>query len=168
LAGIAGWITEVTSWNYSAPAGGNTRPAKVLNSYGNFMGALILIIPTLAFDVWLAATVGKRLVQRWIHARAWPRLAAVCGAGLALGVCCLLAVQYQWDPKTRVVGFPIPLIFFNLEDQTWVRSPAPRPWLYLGAATNLITGIALPLVPYKIGEFFKTVKRELNRCDPKV
>jgi hypothetical protein len=126
------------------------------------MGALILIIPTLAFDVWLGATVGKRQLQRFIHARAWPRLAAVCGAGLVLAVCCLLVIHYRWDAKTRVVGFPIPLIFFNLEDQTWVRSPAPTPWLYLGAATNVITGIALPLVPYKVAEFLRTVKREIN------
>jgi hypothetical protein len=127
------------------------------------MGALILIIPTLAFDVWLGVTVGKRQVQRWIAARAWPRLAVVCGAGLALAVCCLLVIHYQWDAKTRVVGFPIPMIFFNLEDTTWVRSPAPKPWLYLGAATNLLTGVAMPLIPYKIAEFFRAVKRELNR-----
>ncbi len=126
------------------------------------MGALILIVPTLAFDVWLAVTVGKPQVHRLIHARAWPRLAAICGAGLALAVCCLFVIRYRWDAKTRVVGFPVPLIFFNLEDQTWVRSPAPSPWLYLGAATNVITGIALPFFPYKVAEFFRTVKRELN------
>jgi hypothetical protein len=127
------------------------------------MGTLILIIPTLAFDVWLGATVGKRQVQRWTRTRAWTGMAGVCAAGLALAILCLVFIQYHWDAKTRVIGFPIPMAFFNLEDQTWVRSTTPKPWLYLAGVTNVASGLAMPLIPYKIAEFIQMLKRELNR-----
>jgi hypothetical protein len=127
------------------------------------MGALILILPTLAFDIWLAATVGKRQVRRMLQARPWLHLAGLCAAGVALAVCFLVVVRYNWDPKMRVAGFPSPMSFFSLEDKTWIRSTAPQPWFLLGAVTNALTGMALPFFPYKVAEFFRTVKQELNR-----
>jgi|SRR5579872_4097990 len=126
------------------------------------MGALILILPALAFDIWLGATIGRQQVRRWIQTRAWPRFAGVCLASIAAAIC-LLLIRYQWDTRTRVVGFPIPTTFFNLEDKTWTRSTPPDLWRYIGAATDVITGIALPLIPYKIAEFIRMVKREINR-----
>jgi len=127
------------------------------------MAALILIVPTAAFDVWLAVTVGKRTVGRWIQSRSWSRLAGLLGSALALSVCCTAVIHYQWSAKTRVTGFPVPVSFLNLEDKVWVRSRPPAPWLYLGLATDLMTGLVLPLVPIKSAEFLRVVKEELNR-----
>jgi hypothetical protein len=126
------------------------------------MGALILILPTLAFDVWIAVTVGKRQMRTWRQKRAWLPMAAVCFAAVVLAICCLAIIQYHWDAKTRVTGFPVPVTVFALEEKDWVRSTPPQPWLFLGTVTDIATGLVIPLIPFKIAEFIQVVKKEIN------
>jgi hypothetical protein len=71
-------------------------------------------------------------------------------------------VKYSFDPKMRVIGFPIPLVFFHLEDQTWTRTVLPSSLPYAGGTADFLTGLAAPFLPYKIAEFLKTVKAELK------
>lgn len=62
----------------------------------------------------------------------------------------------------RIEGFPIPLVFFHLDDKTWTRTILPA-WLpYLGGVTDFATGLAAPFIPYKVAEFLKIVKAELK------
>ena len=126
------------------------------------MGGLILIIPILAFDIWLACTTGRRQVRRWLALRQWPRILAACAAGLALAVWLTFFVRYGNGPKMRIQGFPIPLVFFHLEDKTWTRTVLPSSLPYAGAAADFLTGLAAPFIPCKIAEFLKKVKAELK------
>jgi hypothetical protein len=125
------------------------------------MGSLILILPVLAFDVWLLATTGKRQFKMWRQARAWPRLAGIVGLGVALGVWLARFVEYKWGAKMRVIGFPVPVCFFHLEDGNWVDFIPPPAIQYLGWAANLLSGLAAPFLPFKAAEFLRSVKAEL-------
>jgi hypothetical protein len=125
------------------------------------MGALILILPVLAADVWLLATTGKKQFKIWSQARAWPRLAGAAALGAALGVWLALFVQYKWGSEIRVIGFPVPVCFFHLEDGNWVDYLMPTAMQWLGAAANFLSGLAVPLIPFKAAEFLRSVKAEL-------
>jgi hypothetical protein len=125
------------------------------------MGALILILPVLAFDLWLLATTGKKQCQIWRQARAWPRLAGAAIIGLALGVWLALFVQYKWGSTVRVIGFPVPVCFFHLEDGQWVDYITPPAMQWAGWAANILTGVAAPFIPFKAAEFLRSVKAEL-------
>ena len=125
------------------------------------MGALILILPVLAVDVWLLATTGKKQFKTWSQARAWPRLAGAAALGAALGVWLSSFVQYKWGAAIRVAGFPIPIRFFHLENGEWVDFPLPMEMMCLGCIVNFLSGIVVPLIPFKAAEFLRSVKAEL-------
>jgi hypothetical protein len=124
------------------------------------MGALLLILPVLALDVWLLATTGKKQFRIWTQARAWPRLAGAAGLGVALGIFCL-SVKYKWGSEMRVIGFPVPVCFFHLENGNWVDFLPPAAMQYPGCAANFLSGLAAPLLPFKAAEFLRSVKAEL-------
>ncbi len=125
------------------------------------MGRLIIILPVLAFDVWLLATTGKKQCKIWAQARAWPRLAGAAALGVALGVWLALFVEYHWGAGTRVIGFPVPVCFFHLEDGNWVDFIPPAAMQYLGWTANFLSGLAAPILPFKAAEFLRSVKAEL-------
>ena len=125
------------------------------------MGSLVLILPVLAFDFWLFAKVGKSLFQSWVKSKSWPRVVGLVAAGLALGVWLAFYVEYKWGAKMRVAGFPIPVAFSHLEEGKWGDFISPSGMQYAGVAVNFLTGLAAPLVPFKIAEFLRTVKAEL-------
>jgi hypothetical protein len=126
------------------------------------MAGLILIIPILAFDVWLSCTTGKRQVRRWLELRQWSRVAGAFAAGLVLAVWLTFFLRYGAGPKMRIQGFPIPLFFFHLEDKGWTETGLPASLPYAGAVADFLTGLAAPFIPYKVAEFLKRVKAELK------
>jgi hypothetical protein len=125
------------------------------------MVGLIIIIPILAFDIWLFYTTGRRQARRWLELKQWRQIAAACAIGVALAVWLTFFVQYGNGPETRK-GFPIPLLFFHPEDKTWTRTALPAALLYASIAADFLTGLAAPFIPYKIAEFLKQVKEELK------
>jgi hypothetical protein len=125
------------------------------------MGAFVIILPVLAFDVWLLATTGKKQFKIWTQARAWPRLAGALTLGVALGVWLALFVEYKWGAGMRVIGFPVPARFFHLADGNWCELSPPPAIQYLGWAANLLSGLAAPFLPFKAAEFLRSVKAEL-------
>jgi len=126
------------------------------------MVGLLFILPILAFDIWLSCTTGRRQLCRWLELRQWPRIVAALAAGLALATWLAFFLQYGNGPKMRVRGFPIPLVFFHLEDKIWTRTVLPSSLPYAGAAADFLTGLAAPFIPCKIAEFLKKVKAELK------
>ncbi len=125
------------------------------------MIGLIIIIPILAFDIWLFCTTGRRQARRWLELQQWRQIAAAGVIGVALAVWLTFFVRYGNGPEMRK-GFPIPLLFFHPEDKTWARTALPVSLLYAGFAADFLTGLAAPFIPYKIAEFLKQVKAELK------
>src|SRR5580698_6661739 len=108
------------------------------------MGGLILIIPILAFDIWLACTAGRRQIRRWLELGQAPRIAAAVAIGVALAVWLTFFVKYGAGAKMRVRGFPIPLVFFHLDDNRWTQTDLPSALPYVAGAADLLTGLAAP------------------------
>jgi len=124
------------------------------------MAGLIFILPILAFDIWLACTTGRRQVRLWLEHGQWKQLAAAAAIGLALAIWMTFFLHYSNGPNLRVQGFPVPLVFFHLDDKTQTGLPAALP--YVGTATDFVTGLAAPFIPYKVAEFLKKVKAEMK------
>jgi hypothetical protein len=123
---------------------------------------LFLILPVVAFDFWLACTTGRRQLAQWKARKNGRHLAAAAAAGLLLAIWLAFFVQYGNGPGLRVQGFPVPVSFFHLGLGQWTRTTPPAPLPVLGAAANFLTGLAAPLIPFKIAEFLKMVKAELK------
>jgi hypothetical protein len=126
------------------------------------MVGLIFIIPILAFNIWLACTTGRRQMRLWVELKQWRYIAGACAIGVALAVWLTFFVHYSNGPEMRIQGFPIPLVFFHLEDKIWTRTVLPASLPYVGALADFFTGLAAPFIPYKIAEFLKKVKAELK------
>jgi hypothetical protein len=125
------------------------------------MGGLFLIVPILAFDIWLSCTTGRRQLQLWTGRRQRRPIVYVICAGLLLAVLLTFFVRYQWGPDQRVGGFPIPLVFFHKDGNAWTRTTLPEAMPYIGGAADFLTGLAAPLIPFNVAEFLKKVKAEL-------
>ena len=115
------------------------------------MGGLLLIVPIVAFDLWLACTTGRRQLALWRTRKAWRPMAAVAAAGLLLAVCLTFLLRYNVGTD-RLKGFPIP----------WANTTLPAAVTILAAATDFLTGLTAPFIPYKIAEFLKEVKAEMK------
>ena len=126
------------------------------------MGGLLLIVPIVAFDLWLFRATGRRQLAQWRAQKYWRRPAAAAAAGLLLAVWLAFFLQYGNGARLRVRGFPVPVAFFHLDGKTWTRTAPPAPLPALGAAANFLTGLAAPLIPLKIAEFLRKVKAELK------
>jgi hypothetical protein len=129
------------------------------------MGALIVILPVFAFDVWLLLTTGRKQWQRWAGEGKTSNIIKAMVIGLALGLWLAFFVTYKWDARTRVTGFPIPWASSSLNGDQWSEfAPTPIAALaQLGLAANFLTGFAAVAMPFKVAEFLQTVKAELNR-----
>jgi hypothetical protein len=126
------------------------------------MAGLIFILPILAFDIWLGCTTGRRQIGVWLELKQKPRIAGALAIGLILAVFLTFFVKYSNGPEMRIRGFPIPLVFFHLDNKIWTETTLPAPLPYVGMVTDFLTGLAAPFIPYKVAEFLKKVKAELK------
>jgi hypothetical protein len=127
------------------------------------MAGLVFILPILAFDVWLFATTGRHQLREWIAEKRWRPLLIAATVGLGLATFLAFFVRFSYGPKLRVQGFPVPLVFFHLDDKGgWTQTELPPGLPYLGLITDFITGLVAPFIPCKIAEFIKTLKAELK------
>jgi hypothetical protein len=129
------------------------------------MGGLILILPVLAVDVWLLVTTGKKQFGLWSQAGRRSRLAGAIAICVLLGIWLAFFIQYRWDATTKARGFPIPDAFSSLQNDQWsVFLPTPSLALQLlGVLANFLSGLVIPLIPFKAAEFVRSVKAELHR-----
>jgi hypothetical protein len=126
------------------------------------MGGLFLILPIVALDLWLVCTTGQEQLAQWRAQKNWRHLAAAIAVGLLLAIWLAFYVTYSSGTQLRVIGFPIPVAFSHLDGKIWTRTTPPAPLPVLGAAANFLTGLAAPLLPFKIAKFLKLVKEELK------
>src|SRR5579859_2473758 len=83
------------------------------------------------------------LLRRFRRERAGPvrwiafGLLAACGA--ALGAWCSLNFEYHAGARLRIGGFPLPPVFFHLEDGNWVDFPVPDFQMWPAVFANILT-----------------------------
>jgi hypothetical protein len=126
------------------------------------MGGLLFILPILAFDVWLTYTTGRRQWRKWRETNAWRPMTAVVIAGLLLAVVFAFVFEFKNGTKLRLKGFPVPFAFFSLENDQWITTTSAAPLELLSRVTDAVTGLAAPLIPFKIAEFLRVVKEEIK------
>jgi uncharacterized membrane protein YfcA len=117
------------------------------------MGFLV-IIPFAAL-----ACFGIVGIFRWLrrgnYGREWWKAFTILAlVGLALGVFFSFFLEYKIANK-RIAGFPIPVAISTLENGNWTREVLPASLRYPGLLTDLLSGIALCLVPIAVAAFFK-------------
>jgi hypothetical protein len=108
------------------------------------------ILPVIAFLVlssWALVALVRRLQHEHVSTGWWVAFGVLLVCGAALGIWCAFYCEYHVGARCRIGSFPIPVIFFHLEDGDWVDFPVPRFQAYAAAFTNVITIIALATLP---------------------
>jgi hypothetical protein len=110
------------------------------------MGILLVII-FLALSSWSIFALFRRLRRQHVSVGVWIAFTILLICGAALGVWCGFYCEYHVGTHFRIGSFPIPVIFFHLEDGTWIDFPMPEYQMWSAAFTDIITIIALATLP---------------------
>jgi len=110
------------------------------------MGFLLVIV-FLALSSWSIVSLFRRLHHHHVGAGWWVAFAVLAACGVILGIWCALYCEYHIGARFRIIGFPIPGVFFHLEDGQWVDFPVPEFQAYAEVFTNVVTVIALVTLP---------------------
>jgi hypothetical protein len=85
-------------------------------------------------------------------------LAIGIGAGAGVGT----QLEYHLNPRSRVPGFPVPLVVFVLEGENWTDFVPPTPVQYGAVAANILAAVATALIPLTIAA--RIVERRKRRA----
>ena len=111
------------------------------------MGILI-VLAIASMCAWAIISM-TRLLIRAKQRKLWLAASLLAGVGLALGWF-LANLEYHAGSNMRIVGIPMPLVFFHFEDGQWVDFPLPSYVMWPGFITNITTGIAVCLLPLRL------------------
>ncbi|MDB6111766.1 MAG: hypothetical protein JWR69_3516 [Pedosphaera sp.] len=116
----------------------------------------IIIIPFTALAGWAIFAMFRWLRRGNFDRQWWNAFKLLVCAGIGLGVWFAFFLEYK-VANTRLEGFPIPVQISNREKPTdpWVKAPLPAAIHYGGMLTNLLSGVALCLIPLAVAAFFK-------------
>jgi hypothetical protein len=89
----------------------------------------------------------RRLRRERARAQWWVGIALLSVIGIAVGIWCAFHFEYHLSARYRVGSFPLPVVFFHLEDGRWVDFPVPEIQASAAAITNVITITALATLP---------------------
>jgi hypothetical protein len=109
--------------------------------------ALIFILLLFALSLWSLIALFRRL--RRVHAgmRLWSSFAVLILVGAAVGFWCSFYCEYHTRENYRIASFPIPIVFFHLEEGNWVDFPVPDYQVWPTAITNILIIPALATSP---------------------
>jgi hypothetical protein len=110
------------------------------------MPALIIIF-FLSLSGWMLAALFRRLRRDRVSFGSWVIAGVLVGIGVAIGIWCGFYCEYHVGTHYRLGSFPIPIVFFHLEDGQWVDFPVPTIQAWSSAFTDVITITALATVP---------------------
>ena len=79
------------------------------------MGIFIVIV-FLALSSWAFIALVRRLRRERVSTAWWLGFGTLATVGVALGVWCAFHFEYHLGSRYRVGSFPIPIVFFHLED----------------------------------------------------
>jgi hypothetical protein len=113
------------------------------------MGILIVIV-FLAVSSWLLVALFRRLRWQQVSNRTWVAFGVLAACGIALGVWCAFYCEYYVGTRYRIGGFPIPIVFFHLEDGQWIDFPVPEFQAWSAAFANVVTITALATLPVRL------------------
>jgi hypothetical protein len=119
----------------------------------------LIVIALLVLSSWSIISTVRRL-RRTKSGRNWRIAFASLGAtGLVAGIWLAFKFDYQVSPTMRFISFPMPLGFFHLENGVWIDFVTPPHVMYPGVVANVLTTVALTLLPVSIGSWLVTRRR---------
>jgi hypothetical protein len=95
----------------------------------------------------MLAALFRRLRRLRVGLGCWVVFGVLSFCGATLGVWCASFCEYPVGTYFRLAGFPIPVVFFHLEDGVWVDFPVPKFQAFASALTNIIAVIVLATLP---------------------
>ena len=110
------------------------------------MGILIVIV-FLALSSWALVALFRRLHRQRATPSRWLAFGVLVACGVAVGIWCAFYVEYHIGSRYRIGSFPIPTVFFHLEDGQWVDFPVPEFQAWAAVFTNVITITAFATLP---------------------
>ena len=110
------------------------------------MGIFIVII-FLVPSSWALVALSRRLRRQRATFRRWLAFGILVACGVAVGIWCAFYLEYPIGSRYRIASFPIPIVFFHLEDGRWVDFPVPKFQAWASAFANVITITALVTLP---------------------
>jgi hypothetical protein len=107
----------------------------------------------------------RRLRREQAGPRRWVAFVILAVIGLSVGAWCAFRCEYPLGAHYRIGSFPLPVVFFHLEDGQWVDFPVPKFQALSAAFTNIITITALATVPLWL-LFWRQRRREHAMAQP--
>jgi hypothetical protein len=108
---------------------------------------MLFVLAFLAGSSWALVSLVRRLRREQAGPRRWVAFALLVVFGFSVGAWCAFRCEYPLGAHYRIGSFPLPVVFFHLEDGQWVDFPVPRFQALSAALTNVITITALATVP---------------------
>ncbi len=108
---------------------------------------MLFVVFFLTGSSWALASLVLRFRRERVDARWWAALFTLVGLGLLAGIWCAFYCEYPLGENYRVGSFPLPVVFFHLEDGKWVDFPVPEFQALSAAFSNIITMTTLATVP---------------------
>jgi hypothetical protein len=107
--------------------------------------AFLFILLLFALSLWSLVALFRRLRRLNAGLVLWFAFAVLVVLGGVVGLWCSFYGEYHVREDFRVASFPIPIVFFRLEEGNWVDFPVPDYQVWPTAITNilLITGLAV-------------------------
>jgi len=110
------------------------------------MGIFIVIV-FLGLSSWTLVALFRRLRRQRATAGRWVAFGVLVACGVAVGIWCAFYVEYHIGTRYRIGSFPIPVVFFHLEQGDWVDFPVPEFQAWATMFANVITVTALVTLP---------------------
>lgn len=107
---------------------------------------LFIVIVFFALSSWELSALIRRL-RRQGNTKQWVAFGVLAAGGLALGLWCGFYLEYHVGTQYRIGSFPIPTIFFHLENGQWIGFPVPSFQAWASALTNVISITAIATLP---------------------
>ncbi len=108
------------------------------------------VVVVLGLAGWCIVAVFRYLWLRRLNAKWWVVVSVFVVIGVGLGSWSGTQLEYHPNPKVRVLGFPVPLVVFVLEGENWTDFVPPTPVQYGAVAANVLTAVAVVLIPLAI------------------
>lgn len=107
----------------------------------------IVVITVLALSAWAVLATVRRLHQSKAGHVWWIALSLLLAVGCGAGSWFAFSFEYQVSPQMRYASFPVPLVFFHLEDGRWIDFITPPHVMYPGLVANVACFAALAVLP---------------------
>ena len=122
---------------------------------------LIIILPLTCLSVWATLSIHRWLAREKFGGVWLKRFWLSAAVGLVVGIAFAFVSHYQIG-NVQMDGFPIPVAMNNREKpgEPWITANIPVLIRVAARITDLLSGIALCLIPVAIGGFVKELREE--------